>query len=489
MTIKTKHNLQNASRGGFTLLELLLSIVIFGGIMFAIIQILQDYAKYELARSTADYTETVAEAVESSLTRDMNVFLAFYNDILDTYGSGLGVAEGKSHCSSNTCALEYPLVSTTGFNFRDGGTIDFTEGGVTTSFNVPKSTVLNENFRDTNPLKSPIRIILSIANNPGAPNTIPALHVMVASTQRTADENVRYAASEAGSGGGWLRGGTQIQSAYGAWSFDVSDFNDTGAATSWADIVTADPPQPNGQGTYFMYYRYINYQDSSGDYLYRQQQSNPELHTMYSSINMGNNDIIGADNITVSDDMTIENQIVVQGAAHIEGNLSLQAGSLNTDGNVNMANATIERGGFISDSAAVTTINMADGGRIQAQSAEFNDVDLDRLDLPRGDPSTGIATLGPGVTFNNAGLTFARSLFFSGNTNIQMDTDFQASNMTSSSALNIDGNIGLLQLNAESDSIPVDIEVEEQFRSPQISLEEVDLSSGTFGACDLGCGN
>lgn len=512
-----------APEAGFTMLELLLGVIVFAGLLIAVFQVLEDLAEREQARGTASYTERVADSIEQTLTSDLNIFTLFYNDIIAQNEAALGV--GACSVAGAVCALEIPVADdgVSAFNFVEGGNI----GGVP----VEGSAVLGEGFSDTNPLRSDIVAILSIANDLSVAGSVPALHVLIVGTELSVDDVVREAASESGPAGGFFRLASDppvatdiIQSAYGTWSFELSQFIDPiefAAGTSWFDEILANPPAPVAAPTrsYYVYYRYINFNDSSGDYLYRQPQSDPELHVMYSDLNLGGNNILGVDNMVVEGDVSIDNQVIVQGAANIAGDLSV-AGSLIGDGGLEVNTLTLDHlaastatdefgvarplnlnsatfndaalglGGsnnLLSDGVlTVNTMNMTDGGNIESDLSTLNNgADVDNLDVARqpGIPNNGEATLNG--NFDADGFVAITNLSVANGSNVRIRGQANFVSLETTGAIDArNGEVGVLQINNEGN-----LDVTGTTQAEQISVNNINLSAGSFGACDNGCGN
>jgi prepilin-type N-terminal cleavage/methylation domain-containing protein len=483
------------TQAGFTLLELLLSVTIFGMIMMGVFQILNDSAERELARSTSQYMENIAEAVEETLTSDLNVFTAFYGDL-----------QAAPLCSAPNwvCAQEYTVANlAAGFNIG--------------AFPVPPSSALGNNVRAVNPLRSNITIVMTIADDPSDANDIPAINFLIAASERAPIQKVLRASSQAGPNGGvfddmypdfappasgTVAAGDLVESAFGAWTIDILDFR----GTAWYATVLANPPTP-ANGTYLVHRGYVNFQDAAGDYLFRVQQPNPELHVMLSNLNLGGNNIIGADNIIVQDNLIANNQIIVEGQARLMQNLEVD-GSLYSDGPVIMADVDFQHdhpdliggtrirhiaaGSFIDSSgnpnanrfttlgtATINTLSMNAGGELSADTANLRTIDGNDLDVT--DTATGVQA-GSDVTVNT---TVNATGFFADNagttTNI---SELNATAMNfSGSNFNVNGNIGMLQMNTDAN-----IDVNGSFNVPVISNNNVDIN-GTFGNCIQGCGN
>ena len=493
-----KNNLKsgNAHQGGFTLLEMLLSVMIFGGLLLAIFQVIDSLGRKELARSTASYMERVSEAVEDTLSSDINNFAGFYNDILLDQPTCTAVA-------GFLCSRQYDIAL-----FINGGLV-----GATSPVNIPPSSILNTNFRTRNPLRSDMAVVMSIADDPANPNDIQSLNVLVVSLARAPDEYVRESASEAGPSGGWFRTSSaplalndQIIGAYGTWQINIGQY----VGTPWYNAVGANLPDADNGGTYLVHRLYMNYNDTSGDYLYRRRQTNPELHRMLSALNLGGNNIVGADNVVTRRDITVNSQVIVQGAAHIGGNLSV-LGSLYGDaraearGNINLNNGTAGDVGFINEATfqdpafnlggtnnvlsqgnvTINTLNVTAGGQIDAVNGEFQNVTIPDLDVARLGGAGGTAVVLGAVTAQPGSSVNVTSLRVATGSTVDITEGLEASQLdfSTGSTLSIPGEaVGALQINTEAQT-----NVGGTVEAPQITVRTLNVNN--FGLCDVGCGN
>jgi prepilin-type N-terminal cleavage/methylation domain-containing protein len=506
MINKRTHDISlRENQSGFTLFELMLSVALFGMIMMGIFQVMNDSMEKELARNTSKYMENIAEAVEGTLKSDLNTFTAIYNHL---------AANPLCAGGDPICTQEYTVA-----NFANG-------------FNVPISGIpilpssrLGNNVRAVNPLHSDITIVMAIADDPNNANDIAAINVLVAATEPAPIQKVLRAASQAGPNGGVFddmypdfnaatgSGSVAIgdalpniiESAYGAWNIDIMDFR----GTAWFNAVVATPPTPD-VGTYLVHRSYVNFQDTSGDYLYRVQQINPELHVMLSNLNLGGNNIIGADNINVQDEMTVANQIIVEGDARLMNNLDVE-GSLYVDGPLVMNDVTFDHedpalrvsitGADFIDSGGnpnanrfttlgdvtITTLSMNNGGELSADRAILRNVVAQDIDATN--PTLSVNALG-NVTAGSVNATE----FFADNaaSNIVIDEQLNATQLNFNGRdLTINGNAGFLQMDTNAN-----VTVDGNFNVPVFSGNNVRIDgsladpagSGRFGRCSDGCG-
>ena len=63
---------------GFSLLEMLLTTMVFTGLLVAVFNLLEEYAEKQLAQSTSDYMENIALAVEDILVNPL-----YFQEIYD----------------------------------------------------------------------------------------------------------------------------------------------------------------------------------------------------------------------------------------------------------------------------------------------------------------------------------------------------------------------------------------------------------------------
>lgn len=502
---KSENIILSGKQAGFTLFELMLSVALFGMIMMGIFQVMNDSMEKELARNTAKYMENITDAVEGTLKSDLNIFTAIYNHL----ASNPLCAGGDP-----ICAQEYTVA-----NFANGFNVPIS------AFPVPPSSKLGNNVRAVNPLHSNITIVMAIADDPNNPNDIEAINILVAATQRAPIQKVLKSSSQAGPNGGVFddmypafnaatgSGSVAIgdalpnivESAYGAWNIDIMDFR----GTAWFNAVVAAPPSPD-DGTYLVHRGYVNFQDTSGDYLYRVQQPEPELHIMLSNLNLGGNNIIGADNINVQDEMTVSNQIIVEGDARLMNNLDVE-GSLYVDGPLVMNNVTfdhedpalrvnitaadfLDSGGNPNTNRFTTlgdvsigTLSMNAGGDLSADRALLRSVVAQDIDATN--PTLSVNALG-NVT---AGSVNATQFFAdNGTTNVTVNDQLNATQLNfNSQNLTIDGNAGFLQMDTNAN-----INVDGNFNVPVFSGNNVRINgsladpagSGRFGRCNDGCG-
>lgn len=296
------------TRSGFSLLETLLTTIVVATIFVIIFNIISDFAENTLARTTANYMNKLSGAVEEILENPEN-FQNIYaeadanaNDVLE-----LTVADLSS-----------------GFN----------AGG---AFIAPSASI-NNNIRNNTPLRTGVEIMIRIADDPISNADVRALEIIIATSDRVKDTRVRKAASAAKIYGGSYREAGLAQSAYASWSFNpLVTLN----GTAWAATIATNPPDLGGEGTYLMHYKHMNIDDIAGDYLYRVAiPGSPEFNQIYTNLNMGGNDVLGADNINVTNDLNIDSKIISKGNASAL-NMTLTDGNFTANRRLITSNATI----------------------------------------------------------------------------------------------------------------------------------------------------
>lgn len=474
---------------GFSMVEMLLTVILFGGVMLLLFQVLEDLAAKELAKSSANYMEKVAEAVEETLGSDLNNFMGFYNNAL------LDSAQDNA---------EFGVAF-----FIAGGNV-----GATAPRFIPASSTLNANFSDRNPHRQDIRILMSVADDPLDPNDPPALDILIVANGRAPDEKVRQAASEADQNGGFFRASTdplnpndQITGAFGTWSIPIGRFLDL----PWYANVQANLPSID-DGSYLVQRLYMNALDISGDYLFRTPQSNTDLHTMLTTLNLGGNNIVGVDNLTTSGNVTVNSQVIVQGTAYVDGDLSVQ-GSLYGDGQAEVAGNTwvdySNRGtgttGHISKTTftstnynlggnnnilslgdvQIGTLNVTGTGTISAPTATLRNVSTAEIDTAKSGGAGGTATISGDFNAGADSFVGITRLGVAGGATVDISEELQATDMNFAGAgtsLTVpSGRTGIVNFKTDAQ-----MSVSGTFSAPRSSVQDFEVD--TFGNCDEGCG-
>lgn len=443
--------MKNYNRKGFSLLEMLLTVMVVMGLMTAVFSLLEDYAEKELAQSTSDYMENIALSVQDIVDSPQH-FQALY-DLANASPGGV---------------LQISLADiTAGF----GPLI----GGFPT---IPASTRLNAAIRNRTPIGSAISIMVRVADD--AASTTEALEVIVATDERIVDERVRRAATASGAYGGTFSAiGAPITSIFGGWEVDIADL----ALTAWgatANDPLAPPSQDNG--TYLVHYRHTSFDDISGDYMYRVAvPGRPELNRMHTHLNMGAHNIMGTDDITVARDLTLEGRAMINGEMRVGGTTTIQQGNVTAGQRFEANNMIISgegsgtTGNFtVDDSLTIGTLNVQES--LNARAATLNG------GLSAADITTQDLTLGGNLNVTSVNTT---TLQGAGATALNIAGQLNAS-VYETNNLAITGSIGTLDtiitgnLNNNVGSVS----------APNLNLGTVNFNGaagGSFGICDKGC--
>lgn len=271
---------RNPARG-FSLLELLLALAVFATLMMAIFTLLQSYAEKELARSTNKYMTNLAKAMTQILSNVDN-FNALYLAARDSAGGGYQLIADASA----------PAVDNIAKNFRVG------------TIWIQGSRLLNDNITQNTPMHTTAKILLRVADtDPMSDADGRALEVLIVTSDPRSITVVHRAASEAGPAGGYIdtyaaKASARVRHSYGSWSVDLSSRLQ---GTSWYQSSLRGSLNSQTDGSYLVNYTYFTLADQVGDYLYRMPDPDPsaKLNTMYGPLNLGGNNIIGADDINI----------------------------------------------------------------------------------------------------------------------------------------------------------------------------------------------
>ena len=439
------------SQKGFSLIEMLLTIIVFTGLMLVVFSTLQNYAEKTLSRSVASYIGEIHTAVEDILL-DPNHFSAIY----DATSGGI---------------IDIPLS-------------DLINGtGV-----IPASANnLNSSFKNTTPWKTGFNIMIRAADDIIDPNDTPALEIIIATDQRIKNDRVSQAATYSKGHGGVFRGidakfPNNVESVFSAWNFPVANLN----GTPWATIATSNPPSFE-DGTYYIHYTHYNLNDVTGDYLYRDHvNGRPELNRMYTALDMGQNNIHGADDIDPQT-LTLSAKAVINGNAQVIGNTLIRSGNFNTDNTLTAENARIRglgsdnRGNFINE-GNIDVDTVVIGDRISATDARFESGLNGQNDIISEDVQVNRQ-----ITVQNN--LFADSLITDGDA-VTLNTDqLNTSNIvTNSFRQSSTGGIATLDMNVNSNfNMNVTDPSNPNRLTVRSDLTINNLSTDVFGACDNGC--
>lgn len=349
MILKLKQKWQNwnskskaALDDGFSLLEVLLSVLVIGVMTAGIVQITNQWSEDEEANQVAQHLNQVREAT-------YDFILANYNAVYDATPANA------------TGAIEIPVgagVAVPGHGF----VIDST-----TTDRLPA------NFSPSNPWGQVVTVLVSRPAFPAATLRAPrAMEIVIVTGGRRIDDGrLLKAASTAGGHAGYAsaidRPGTpcctnMIQGAFGGWRIlDLA----TGPYqnTNWFLNNT-----PNAAGGYLTSYLWLNQPDELGDYLYNINVAGaPEANRMFVPLEMSSNDLIGINNLEITGDINVANGARLYGMAQT-GNVNLNgpgdlfAGSIFSDGVMN-----VTTGVAVEETATIGTLNLT--GQLNANNA------------------------------------------------------------------------------------------------------------------------
>ncbi|MCB1538706.1 MAG: prepilin-type N-terminal cleavage/methylation domain-containing protein [Alphaproteobacteria bacterium] len=370
------------AQAGFSLLELLLSVVVFFVLLLAIFDLLQNYTAKEQGRAAAAYMANIADAMGQILS-DTDNFNILYDAAIAT-GGGYELTVDSNPGTANNIAAP---------SFKVGA--KYVQGART----------LNGKIIALSPLMTRVSILLRVTSGPPNPR---AMEVLIATRTPRPDKIIERAAIESGPAGGIIRSyadkATAVASSvFSSWSVTPS----TGLQqTNWYlnDInATLDSTT---QGSYLVYYRYYNMQDLAGDYLYRADgvdgaTTNYERNTMHAALNMGNNNIAGADNVNIGNGtgkafvaaadgtnaLCDGSVLCVNGTTSLKG-AGVVAGNMNTTGS-----------GFVADSMLASNMRVQNG----LTSAQRNDYNAQSLFVVDGGPGNNGGGAFDRVTVGNVG--------------------------------------------------------------------------------------
>lgn len=491
-----KHN------AGFSLLELLLSMGVFFAMMMAIFMLLQTYAERELARSANKYMASVADA-----TRDMLSNVDNFNAL---YAAAVAAGGG------------YQLIADASAPAQDNIAKDFQVGGIW----IQGSRTLNARFGSNSPLRSPVRILLRVADDPSISTDIPAFDMMVVTSTPRPDSVVRRAASEGGASGGYIRtysskSDAEVVNSFGSWKFALGSGLQS---TTWYSTELRSSLNSQIDGSYLAYYKYVNLEDVGGDYLYRVKDFDPTLkrNTMYGDFNIGGNDIYGGDNINIGNSGSAkpfttsdadpgvpadckDNVLCVNGTGIVKGSGTI-GGMLTTEGSALIADSAgvrnmrlqnglsdTQKSDYGAQSMFVVDGNGNDGGGNQDEidvthNAKF--VDGATVNAGNLKDTTGVTlTMPDGGIYNTKTITNTRRV--SGTTvnakDFVVNDQLKAGIVQGGDVTAVQGRSGVIDIRQSRDLIYGAAGTNRTITAPKISIGEMNIS--TFGNCVQGCGS
>lgn len=331
-----KHSLHNRRRaqGGFSLLEMLLTVGVAAVFFVAVIEFGQTIARDQALRAAANYVAQVDRALDNMLSNPAR-FNTVYNAVR--------TAGGRAEISIGD------LVSGAGI--------------------LPATPLLSTTFPAVAPFNQVYRILLRITDNMADPNDSPSMEILVASQTMVDDEAATRIAGLLGGAGGALRDSNvastgTVSGIYGTWAIPMS----TLAGGAWHTTVSAAALAPStNNGGYVVSYHFYDFNRLARDYLYRNDMGDPALNRMQSDLSLGGYNLLGADDVTATGTITT-NEMVVQDAARISGLTNIQ-GNLQADGPSSMAsiNDTTAAGRLSSPGGQLVV-----GGTIDTTGAVYN---------------------------------------------------------------------------------------------------------------------
>lgn len=354
---------------GMTLIETMLVIGLLSGVLLILTVLLQDFIRREHMRGVASQMAIVQKAV-SETVRSASMFSALYQYVADNGG----VAE------ISILALDNPARALSS-GYTVTGAVSLERGGN----NILPSTIVNagyqagggpnhSGFRDTLPIRAASYLEeygsannvrrnarLSILARTVERNGERALEILIVSVDRIAERDLRDISAAMDAHGGLISARPSAEEndchelgcaytargALGNWRLNMPDFS----GTRWynnvmtANLANYDQDAGTGEG-YLASYTYVSEAVIAGDYLYRVAvPGSPQLNRMHARLDLGNNDVLGADNVEIRNRegtaLTVNNTVHAQGSAYIAGDLLVQ-GDLDVRGTMRAGDLTVQ---------------------------------------------------------------------------------------------------------------------------------------------------
>ena len=439
--------INSSTQKGFSILETLLTTAVVVGVLLVVFNLFEDYAEKTLVRSTAKYLDDISLAVEE-IVNDETYFNILYtladaetNDVLEL--------------SINNLINGFGVVPN----------------------NIPASTILNSNVRQETPLKTGVEIMVRVADNPAITTDANALEIIIITDERVLVSRARSVASELGAyGGHYIDAADNIRNSFRSWEVDPAVLNDS----TWAGLAATNPPS-QANGAYIVHYKHKSYEDIAGDYLYRDLVvGSPELNQMNTDLNLGENNIVGVDNLEIDNDLTLGANAIVNGSVNIS-NATFTESNFTAENQMTTGNALIRgngsgvRGNFsVENSLSIT--NFSANGSVSANNATFsNGISTTgevrsngRLEFEQGFQANSVSV---GNLRGRSGTTF----------DVNVGGDLKAADLTTNRlAVGGSGNIGAIDTQVSGNlGVTGDINV------PSVGFGTLNVT--TFGACDRGC--
>lgn len=424
-------------QSGFSLLELLLSTFILAGLVIIVFNIMASYAERVGAQSEAAFFDTIGLAVQEILDNPL-----YYQAIYD-------------EADAQTADLIELDMN------------DLISGFTANAVNIPPSNVLNAN------MQGDISIIIRKSDT----GSKEALSILVANKEL---KNIRIARRIAGFmgqyGGVYENGSTNITSSYQSWQFPITDINTT---KLWSDIQSAPP---TADTIYYFYYNHVPFEYLTGDYLFRVAvPGRPELNRMSTRLNLGNNNLLGADDIIANGDMNLASGAVINKSLTVQGNTVIDTGDLILDGILSTNNATIKglgngNRGNLSVQGAINVGNTA---------TSRNELNAEDVSLLGGMGTSGNLNINQLIS---NGEIESDSIFSSTLTtsdpavkqNITAGNQISVNTLTTGQVNIQQGNVGVID-----GIVTNNMSVQGNISSNNVEIDRLDTA--VFGACDNGC--
>lgn len=352
---------------GMTLIETMLVIGLLSGILLVLTILLQDFIRREHMRGVANQMAIVQKAV-SQTVRSASMFGALYQFVSDNGGvAELSIlsldnparALSASYTVTNSVSLEQGgsgILPSTIVNagHQSGGGTNYS--GFRDTLPIRASSYLEEYGSSNNVRRNARLTVLARALNR---NGERSLEILVVTVDRIDERDLRDISAAMDAHGGIISARPAAEEsdchemgcaytargALGNWTVRLPDFS----GTRWYNNVMTSNLARYEEGTgegYLASYTYVNEAVIAGDYLYRVAvPGNPELNRMHARLDLGNNDVLGADNVEIRNHdgtaLTVNNTVHAQGSTIIGGNLLVQ-GDLNVRGTMRAGALTVQ---------------------------------------------------------------------------------------------------------------------------------------------------
>lgn len=478
---------QYTSQSGLSLLELLLAVTLIASIFVAAAQITQFYAERALAKASAAYMQQIADSVDNILKNETN-FNALYEIAVVERGLELRVETDPAPAPDRNILYDF--------------TVTPPSTGIPVT--IRSQLRISPAFSGLSPLRTGVRILLQQADDPAIATDPAALNYLIVTNEPRPLERVRAAAQQLGAAGGFVGTyGTKATAAFtgalNGWRLVPSIGLST---TAWYASIPASLNALT-DGTYLGYLGYKNFQDIASDYLFRRDiAGNTALNSMFGPLNLGGNNIVGADNINVGTQalttaecdpnspagvsLCVRGPVMAKGAVSLQGGMDL-TGDLRAERTDNSPTRLMSVNGNVAltgnlvvdsqNASSVDTINVTGNALMSngatATSATTGSTIAKDVFLPAG----GVTTVNSRFTGNRVSATQinagSSTLNVTGPTNVR-------NTLINNGPTNISGSLEALTVNAGTLSTP-------NVNAGTARINNLDV--GTFGACGAGCGN